>query len=66
MIWKMAPCKGCEERKAGCHADCVQYQEWNGERLAQLEACRKEKIKQQEVTRRKQAAIARYKRRQRK
>jgi hypothetical protein len=22
------PCKGCNERKVGCHASCVAYKEW--------------------------------------
>lgn len=23
-----APCKGCEDRKVGCHAACLRYLDW--------------------------------------
>lgn len=25
---KKAPCKGCEERHPGCHAECESYKAW--------------------------------------
>lgn len=24
----ICPCKGCKERKVGCHASCEAYKEW--------------------------------------
>ncbi|MBP5720443.1 MAG: hypothetical protein J6W82_05205 [Bacteroidales bacterium] len=29
---KISPCKDCELRHAGCHADCAIYGEWKAER----------------------------------
>ena len=26
-----APCKGCQDRKAGCHGKCGKYREWRAE-----------------------------------
>ena len=26
-----APCKGCPDRKAGCHGKCGRYKEWRDE-----------------------------------
>lgn len=26
------PCKGCEDREVGCHADCKRYADWKVEK----------------------------------
>lgn len=33
---KPAPCKGCADRCAGCHAHCALYKAWQGEKDAYL------------------------------
>lgn len=40
-----APCKGCGDRKIGCHARCEKYLEFRKEREAIAETNRKEKLK---------------------
>ena len=30
----MPPCKGCEERKVGCHSVCDGYKKWQAQELA--------------------------------
>lgn len=34
---KLPPCKGCEERFPGCHADCERYKNWKTEHQARME-----------------------------
>ena len=34
---KAGPCKGCLDRKLGCHGVCVAYQDWKIERAAELD-----------------------------
>lgn len=29
---KKPPCRGCEDRHAGCHGSCEAYKGWKGER----------------------------------
>lgn len=28
---KLPPCKGCEERRVGCHAECERFTGWKAE-----------------------------------
>jgi hypothetical protein len=30
------PCKGCEQRRAGCHALCELYKAWSEKRTAEI------------------------------
>ncbi len=39
-----SPCFECEERKVGCHAECVRYLEWRKKKDEQNEAVKAEKI----------------------
>ena len=32
----ISPCKGCGERKAGCHGQCKPYQEWAEQRREEM------------------------------
>lgn len=29
---RCAPCKGCTERRPGCHGSCEKYRQWKAER----------------------------------
>ena len=40
---KVGPCKGCEERRVGCHAECEKYKKWLDEYHAEQEEIFKEK-----------------------
>lgn len=44
---KRAPCKECEKRYLGCHANCEEYQAWRSERIEMYEKISKEKEKQE-------------------
>ena len=33
-----SPCKGCEDRHAGCHAECETYLEWQAGVVKEREA----------------------------
>lgn len=37
---KKAPCKGCEERHSGCHAECESYIDWKKEHEEENEKIR--------------------------
>lgn len=32
------PCKGCDRREVGCHADCIHYLAWKADIEAEREA----------------------------
>ena len=36
----IAPCKGCEDRIQGCHADCQRYLSWKEEKASANEKVR--------------------------
>ena len=38
-----APCKGCNDRKIGCHAECERYSEFGRNRRIWLDEIRNEK-----------------------
>ncbi len=38
-----APCKGCTDRTAGCHAACGRYRQWQCDHAAELQARRNAK-----------------------
>lgn len=39
---KIAPCKGCSDREAGCHSECQRYKDWSeGEKLSHDEVISK-------------------------
>jgi len=37
-----APCKGCQDRRIGCHGDCEKYREFHAENRKRLEQHQKE------------------------
>ena len=39
-----APCKGCTDRFAGCHASCERYKEWQTLHSNELDAEKKARI----------------------
>ena len=39
-----APCRGCSDRRAGCHASCERYRGWNELHKAELDAGKKARI----------------------
>lgn len=43
---KVAPCKVCDRRRLGCHAECDDYKSWKAE-LAKVSEAR---VKEQEAT----------------
>lgn len=43
------PCKGCENRKIGCHADCKSYLVWSQEMHEQFEQANKERRKENDL-----------------
>lgn len=39
------PCRGCEERKIGCHANCKTFNEWKTQQCEVLKAMYLETLK---------------------
>lgn len=39
-----SPCKGCNDRRLGCHADCKAYSEWAADNEAERQALRADKL----------------------
>lgn len=46
------PCKGCEKRKVGCHANCFEYISWNDDRLLELLVINEKKEKERQANER--------------
>lgn len=46
MAVKVPPCKGCEERHEGCHAECDRFIKWKADRNAMNEERYKQKEKE--------------------
>lgn len=45
VLYKGGPCKGCEERYAGCHGKCEMYGTWKSQVNSRKEIIEKEKKK---------------------
>lgn len=58
----VCPCKGCENRKVGCHSSCAMYQAWNERHQQVREEISKAKNKDIEAYRRKKCAVEKYQR----
>ena len=41
---KAGPCKGCYDRKLGCHGVCTRYQDWKIERAAELDWLKEQRM----------------------
>lgn len=54
------PCKGCEDRYVGCHAECTAYCEWQREHKAELDAANHKRYIDGQADRRRKTAVNNY------
>lgn len=51
-----SPCRGCDERRIGCHASCEKYIDWKNRQLKICQSRIEERLKMQSTP----AAIKRH------
>ena len=48
------PCRGCEDRKLGCHGVCTKYEDWKIERQCKLDWLREQEAPHRETIRKRE------------
>ena len=43
------PCYGCQDRKAGCHAECGRYLEWHEKQRERTAVIKREKARERDA-----------------